>query len=250
MSITVPPYSNGNNDNMDVMSSSPIASSRLNNGSFRTSNLEPPLQTNGNGSFHANNSANGQQLLLPKPSIPPPGIPGRPPPIGFNVSPNELEQPPLLSSSLPYPLVSPLYPVLDSSSSTSSNNNMQQNNNHQPYNTAQAVNVSSSASSASSSTTASVSLGNSVNENLPPSPTYITNGGGFTTNGGGVVKPPKPVLPRKPATGTSLVAQHINKFETGGKLEDLLDQSEETPPSPNSATMHRGSKGSQEVTFL
>jgi hypothetical protein len=239
------PYTNSNsNINSDIMSSSPIPTRT---GSFRI-----------NDSQQANISSQQQQQQLPKPSIPPPSIPGRPPPIGFNSSVlplsttenhHQLEPP----NSLPYPLVSPLYPVpssLDSSSaSPSTPNNMggaaiSGQNQH-----LNAPPTSSSSSSASSSTssTISVSLANNNNNNQS---LHSPNGNGSPgTNG--QFKPPKPILPRKPVN--SLVAQHINKFETsnngggggGGKhLEDLIDQpDEQTSPSLLS-------KASQEVTFL
>jgi hypothetical protein len=204
------------------MSSSPIPTRT---GSFRSS--DPNSQVNGNSTT--------QQL--PKPSIPPPSVPGRPPPIGFNPSVLPLSaeaqiEPP---NSLPYPLVSPLYPApnsFDSSnvSPTTPNSAGLVSDQSQSLH-ASTTNVSSSSSSTSSSTTQSL---HSPNDNHSPV--------------NGQLKPPKPLLPRKPVNG--LVAQHINKFETanGGKqVEDLADQSDDQA-SPN--LLSRAAANSQEVTFL
>lgn len=202
-------------------SSSPSRSS-----SFR---VNESYQTSSSGSVsHHNNNAINQQLS--KPSVPPPSIPSTnynksynytspAPHIGFTLS--------VLPDTTTTSQASPPYPI---------DSRLPESN---------VVNVTpvvhSSLSSTSSSTTASVSLGTESS-----SPTSQSNNQ--------PVKPPKPVVPRKPAG--NMIAQHINKFESGGssssgggKIEDLIDQLDDQL-NISTASSTALNKSAHEITFL
>ncbi len=155
-------------------------------------------------------TTNAPGKFLEKPNHPPPSLPNRPPPIGFNICLNPADMP---ATDLPYPVTNNSSNFNNSASLLSSSS--------------LSTNCSASTSCASSSSSSQEMLNSPINNN-----SSATN-----------VKAPKPVVPRRPG---SMIAAQINKFNRGEA--DFSDQQapiEETQPSTTNTL-----KVSSEITSL
>jgi len=161
---------------------------------LRISNEEPQQQS---PSISPNNT--NKQLQIEKPSQPPPSLPNRPPPIGFNITneptnePKELDQQKIVNTS---------------------NSNL----------------LSSSSSSASSS---SQEMLNSVNSNHQQGlviPGLNSSNVPVIT----VCKGPKPAVPRRPG---NMISAHINKFDQN--IEGIAEVSNSPVKSTSSPVKNK-----------
>ena len=161
-------------------------------------------------------TANTPGKILEKPNHPPPSLPNRPPPIGFNICINPTDMP---ATDLPYPVTTNSSNFKNSASLLSS--------------ASLSTNCSASTSCASSSSSSQEMLNSLINNS------------NNTTN----VKAPKPVVPRRPG---SMIAAQINKFNRG-ELDSTDQQApvEETqPPPPQPPPTTNTLKVSSEITSL